>query len=565
MKRHLLAKGLVILGISISASAISAMTDDYPNYQPMPSGYGYMEENEALEKAIKNKDHAKGHAVVREHGWKLWAGIMQPAESVGWPLWYTWPNTVTAFKPESSNKCQTNQSANELGASNQASSTDDSKSRPSLINKNQLNSPADRVKHTDIPHANFDDDFIPYYPIPEPVKKKYWEVITYDSNGDPNISSVEEDDCKKDNFLFNGDIMIPTESLNMELTEWIRDPEQPLYKRVTLSQMYKDGQKNLDTPEKAIVTKHMYWPVKKEGLTAIPVWREDYLGEPLSAKNENYPFYAGYEMWKTLAAIDPSGEKVGNKEKVSYLYGVSYKEQPENFAPVTAEAEVFGLESFYYHQVTQEEWNNFSKADQAILSASSYWANGKPFEPGDYLVTIAMHINTKEVPTWSLTSVWWSDRPNEGQYAKNRPVLPNAKGAWDHYLLVDSHGIPQKGISGRDTKEKLPVAMNPYIEPVVHPIVTNCNNCHIRAGWPTGGQLTERKASYQNPDCPSLLDKLSTDDACLDGFILTDFQWFIPGHAIASKEGEFCLLDDDCEEGTTCQLKEGLTAYGACK
>src|SRR5580693_5586215 len=41
---------------------------------------------------------AGDHSTVRRHGWKLWAGIMQPS-AAGWPFWYAWPNIKGAFAP----------------------------------------------------------------------------------------------------------------------------------------------------------------------------------------------------------------------------------------------------------------------------------------------------------------------------------------------------------------------------------------------------------------------------------------------------------------------------------
>ncbi len=63
----------------------------------------------------------------------------------------------------------------------------------------------------------------------------------------------------------------------------------------------------------------------------------------------------------------------------------------------------------------------FSDADKAILNAASYWLYNEPFGPGDYVATVAMHIMTKEVPTWTLQNVWWSAAPDKGPYADNRP------------------------------------------------------------------------------------------------------------------------------------------------
>ena len=181
--------------------------------------------------------------------------------------------------------------------------------------------------------------------------------------------------------------------------------------------------------------------------------------------------------------------------------------QPSSNNPwptITASVQVCdGLKDFYYHKVTQADWDSFDDADKAILDASSYWAYNQSFGPGDFLVTIAMHVNTREIPTWALQSAWWSDVPNSGKYAADRPKLPQAKGPWDHYLLVDGYGIA----GTCSTPSNCRVATNPYIELVSHRIGTDCNNCHMRAGWP--------QARYQGTVCPDLLEKLTPDSDCL--------------------------------------------------
>lgn len=87
--------GVMLCGAALFVSA-SALGDDSavpPPYQPFPAGYGYMEHVQALQQATNKGDRA----IIREHGWKLWAGIMQPDAASGWPLWFTWPNTKGAF------------------------------------------------------------------------------------------------------------------------------------------------------------------------------------------------------------------------------------------------------------------------------------------------------------------------------------------------------------------------------------------------------------------------------------------------------------------------------------
>ena len=62
-----------------------------PTYEPFPNGYGYMENTDSLEKAVVDKNMA----YIREHSWSLWAGIMQPADSINWPIWYAWKYKVS--------------------------------------------------------------------------------------------------------------------------------------------------------------------------------------------------------------------------------------------------------------------------------------------------------------------------------------------------------------------------------------------------------------------------------------------------------------------------------------
>jgi len=351
---------------------------------------------------------------------------------------------------------------------------------------------------------------MPFYPIPQ-------AVITAYPNATKNCGA--NNICDGTHFLFNGDIMIPTESLSKEGFDWIR--REQVYQQGKLWELYRNKVKDLALPARYIVTKHMYWPVKAGSVAAIPVWHDYHNGQ--------YPDYAGYETWPDMVGVDPTGQSIGKTVTASYLYGVFKPDQKTPWPTQTGTVTIYGMKDFYYHQVTEDEWKSFDEADKAILDAASWWANNAAFGPGDYLVTIAMHVNTKEIPSWALQSVWWSDRPDSGSFAADRPKLPQAKGPWEHYLLLDAYGIPEK-----EHKDRLPVATNPYIELVIHPVGTDCNNCHMRAGWQSGS--CAGMASYQNPDCPDSLAKLSPDSACFKKYTRTDFQWIIPDRAVCESK-----------------------------
>ena len=464
------------------------------DYVPFPPDFGYMENIGELQKATDEGNKA----VIRDHAWNLWAGIMQQDSNTGWPLWYSWQNTTAAFTP---------------------SKTDpDLKPAKPLISKS--------LRGHNLGNKPNVDTLSPIYCVPEKVRSAYPHAIYLDSKHQPSISDGEH-------FQYNGDIMIATESLSNAAYDSIRD--QKLYLQSTLDQKFKDKE-SVVMDAYSIVTKHMYWPVKAEGLTALPVWKNQI--------KPNKANYAGYEIWESLVAIDPSGTHVGDTAKVSFLHNVrQYKKgwncpsdgkypanSPDIMPTVTKNAKVYGLKDFYFHKVTDDDWQTFNDKDKAIINASSYWANDKPFGPGDYLVTVAMHVNTKELPSWTLQSVWWADdeeiNNSENIYGKNRPVLPNAQGPWQHYLMTASYDVPP------NDKGEMDIAVNPYIEGVTHPVAVSCRNCHVRAGWPTAKDFRAGTASYQNPDCPELLADINHETPCLKSLSHSDYLWIIPDRAI---------------------------------
>lgn len=470
---------------------------DAEGYIPFPEGYGYMQDLQLLQEAtdVGDRDY------IRQHAWSLWAGIMQPSEELGWPLWYSWPNTHAAFQ---------NSSPSPVGAavSDKSAQQPKQKAQSKVITKAKPKSSHSTIVQKNLANAPDVDTPAPIYDLPQAVIQQYPGGICQDSQG----NSIA---CDGSHFLNNGDILIPTESLSMTAMNQIRDDK--LYLQSTLNEQHASGQHMIEMNQKWIVTKHMYWPVKAQGLTGIPVWKNNF--------PTTFTGYAGYEYWDTLVAVDPSGQQVGQTASVSFLHGV--KDHDGNpIETVTADAEVYGLDSFYFHKITQEDWDSFDEGDKAVLSSASYWANGQDIGVGDYLVSIAMHVNTKELASWTLQSVWWSDTPNEGIYAENRPQLPQAQGPWDHYLLTDSYAVPA------NPDGKVDIAVNPYIEGVIHPIATSCRNCHVRAGWPTGKKAGT--ASYQNPDCPGLLDDLTPKSECLKDLTLTDYLWIIPDRAVSN-------------------------------
>jgi hypothetical protein len=80
---------------------------------------------------------------------------------------------------------------------------------------------------------------------------------------------------------------------------------------------------------------------------------------------------------------------------------------------------------------------------------------------------------------------------------------------------------------------RLPVSANVYIEPVIHPLGTNCQNCHRRAGSPgascDSGQYAGGcgRSNYQTAQCADLLGDYGypESDACMT----TPWAWHAAG------------------------------------
>ncbi|OCW57895.1 hypothetical protein AWJ14_03645 [Hoeflea olei] len=449
-----------------------------PRYTPIPSEYGYLQENEALAKAANDPDRA----VVRNHAWNLWAGVMQPldpGDGNSWPIWFSWQTTHQAFSVSGGPPGPVGAQPRRTPAP--ASHPELAAAKPDLGADVPVNTPQ------------------PQYPVPDYVIKTYPGGVTKAKDGSYSVNDG-------DYFVNNGDIMIAVESLSQAAFDDIRD--RKLYLKSTLDKALADGKRMIELPREYVSTKLMYWPVHKDGLTPLPVWTENF--------PDFYAGYAGYELWNSVVAIDPAAKAGGKQVDVSYLYGVKTAEGID-IPPQHRRADVVPIDRFYHHQVTEQDWKMFSDADKAILNAASLWLTDKPFGVGDYLVTVAAHVNTKEIDSWTLQSVWWSLTPGEGPYAQNRPRLPQAVGPWDQYLMTEAYAY--EPVAQGD----LPKSVNPYIEGVTHPIATSCRNCHVRGGI--------GKTGYQTPECYGLLTPLTPESSCFTGALLTDYTWIIPDRA----------------------------------
>jgi len=217
-------------------------------------------------------------------------------------------------------------------------------------------------------------------------------------------------------------------------------------------------------------------------------------------------------------------------------------------------APIVGLDRFYSLSSAKVDSLNLSECDRAILDASAYWTYNRTFQAGDSLALIAMHIMTKEQPTWTFQSAWWHPDAlkcppgNNNRFCRWGPdKVPTGDTTWKNYMMVTTYGATQqedKTINPNIYRPAStvgpvwPVAYNPYIElAATHPITTNCINCHSRAAWPPDNPKQKphdgRFSAYlqDSPANPNVLETFTTSTGPFKGLLMLDNMWAVSDRA----------------------------------
>ncbi|MDJ0643743.1 MAG: hypothetical protein QNJ15_13090 [Erythrobacter sp.] len=460
---------------------------------PIPDGFGFPTAASEIAEWVANRDEMS----AREHGWNLFAGL-QSETSAGW-VWRSWCTETQAFAAGDGNP----PGEGGTGKAAMLAAQAELPMRGFKLN-NGLTTGEEPI--------NFSD--APTYAVPQPILDKYANsaCLVTKSNGSIQLANGPT-------FQNNGDILIAGVIYNDAAFNWIRETQ--IYNAEVLQGLRPaaDETRQIDPfPSEAVALKPMLWPIRSDGFTAVPVWDD---------LSEDYGRYSGFEIqsqWPRAVAVT-IGDVPQETVEVSFLTepGVTQPtaEGTKALGPNTfAAATPVSIDDFYNYA---PNYSSLDPCDQAIVDMSAYYAYGRLFEQGDRLALVAMHIQTKEQPSWTFQSVWWSDRPDQGPYAADRPDIPGATGPWQNYLMASTYGWPT--VEGGST---WPIAYNPYIElAAAHPIKTNCQNCHQRASFP--GQSD----SYLQTGGPGALDVFSYDgNSIFDGLIGTDALWSISDRAV---------------------------------
>lgn len=469
---------------------------------------------------------------MRLHGWCLFAGLNLVNQPNGPLYWQNWHTSTEAF-PYQYNPWK--------GVSGNALAQ-----RPAPLNARNL-------ANAKVGGANAINYDAPLYPINNNVAQKY-PGCRQPISGHPGWYQLLDGARMQS----NGDIMVAGVIYNDAALQTILSAN--LYNAVYLNGLLPPSKTSPPNTiaqfnANSIVLKPMFWPVAKGSFTVLPVWDWDANKPGSSSDNQ----YAGYEMkqfWRRAVAIT---DLVNPQPppKVTYLYGVYDHSGSKQIGPITYDNtsqisppafQVVSVNDFYHRQLNSTELGQLSTCDRALLDASAYWAYGRAFQPGDYIVLIAMHIMTKEQPDWTFQTLWYhpdAAKSDSCRYCQSRPGNLTDQ-TFRHYLLTTTYGVdqdpshdnyyvPPNTIKGAAA---WPVSYNPYIELAAsHPITTNCMNCHHRAAWPPLASQQKpdqgRTSSYlqDTPPNPNALEVFQENNSIFQGLVTLDAMWAVSDRA----------------------------------
>jgi hypothetical protein len=249
-------------------------------------------------------------------------------------------------------------------------------------------------------------------------------------------------------------------------------------------------------PADSISLKTVWWPVKKDQPTPMPIWDPETV-PPNATRNP-------YSTWKRAVVIDPTRTNIPPNETATV-----------NFHGPKPDSHVVGLDKFHYVVVDAQTAATAMANGRLAGFIRDVFGENRPLQEGDYVVFAGTHLTTKEIDDWVWGTFWWHDRPDAGPFAADR--TDNVKGVWRNYLMSASYDLNLP----LEPDGKPHITFNPWLEAgFTNGIVSNCMNCHHRASVPPPPSFLP--IFRGNPD--------PNDPAYAPGLLRTDFLWSIPFH-----------------------------------
>jgi hypothetical protein len=263
-------------------------------------------------------------------------------------------------------------------------------------------------------------------------------------------------------------------------------------------------------PAEAMSLKTLWWPIKKGGLSPLPVWD----AEPTKPIDSGFPTTIGnnFPTWKRIVAIDPSRESVPEGETATVKFF-----DPAAANPLSAQlvdrpnSKVVPLKRLYHYKLTEDD----IQQSRVLLNNVFRRLTGRDAEAGDYVALVNLHYTTKEIDDWVWATFWWHDKPDDGVFGANRPA--EVLGTWRNYLMnvAFSMDTPKE----EDGHPK--IAYNPWLEArFPNGVMSNCMTCHQRSTWPQHEELPV-------PFLPVTRGSMKLDDPFFKNRTRLDFLWSI--------------------------------------
>jgi hypothetical protein len=135
-------------------------------------------------------------------------------------------------------------------------------------------------------------------------------------------------------------------------------------------------------------------------------------------------------------------------------------------------------------------------------------AQGGPPVKGDWLILVALHIATKEIPDWVWMTAWWTDQPSASAGIRQPP--------WCNYAMGITVSMERPRRPGEMPEFK--VLFNPYLEAAINTgaggLYSNCMTCHSAAGY-----------CHPHPSPNNTGESITLD--VLERILRTDFVWTV--------------------------------------
>jgi hypothetical protein len=246
-------------------------------------------------------------------------------------------------------------------------------------------------------------------------------------------------------------------------------------------------------PPDSVALKTIWWIVKKDQRTCLPVWDGIPPGPNGQPGNPNGEyFYTQFGRW---VLVDP----------------LSHSIKPEESARTTClghtvRAHVVPLEKFYSFPLDQTALNSINSEIGNVIPPLVNPLGLKP-SVGDYAVLVAMHCTTKEIPDWVWSTFWWHDRPEAGRFAADRP--PAVTGVWRNYLM----NVAYSTTTPLEPDSSPHIAFNPWIEAeLTDGVQSNCMACHARSVWcPNSSDRFTVRRGEPDPNDPLFKNGIQLD------------------------------------------------------